>query len=77
MTEKELIGKFILTTFKPGSILAPEHIAQIEAAQARLYKQLTALAGNGKRGGRPRDKKPSTAALAKRRERERKQGAAK
>lgn len=69
--EKQLVGRFILTTFRAGTILGTEHVEAIEAAQARLYRSIKHAQKVGKKGGRKRDPNPSPAALAKRRERER------
>lgn len=71
MTEKELIGQFLLTPFEAGSILRPENVATINAAKERIHRQLRRNASNAQNAGRPRIKKPSKAALYQRERRAR------
>jgi hypothetical protein len=70
-TEKELIGKFLLTTFSPGAILRPENCETIRAAQERLFRQLKRNTENARNAGRKPVKKPSKATLYQRERRAR------
>lgn len=73
-TEKELVGQFLLAEFSPGDILSTRHVEIINAAKARIHRQLrsTSQASQSrtvKAGGRPRlpDSEVTPNALAQRR----------
>lgn len=59
-TEKELVELFILSTFSPGEILTRGRVDAIEAAQARLFRQIQAAS----KAGSAKNKKKTRAVRA-------------
>lgn len=47
-TEKQKVSRFVLFRWTVGQILQPHDLAAIEAAQQRLFRQITAASTAGK-----------------------------